>query len=103
MKVVDIKSPGGPEQLAILDRDMPLAGPRDVLIKVVAAGLNRADVLQRKGAYPSPAGAPANPGLEASGTVEAIGANVTEFKVGDTVCALRFTAEDSEGGVASQV
>jgi NADPH2:quinone reductase len=88
MKVIDIDTPGGPEQLAIHEREMPAVGSRDVLIKVAAAGLNRADVLQRKGAYPSPPGAPANPGLEAAGTVEALGSGVTEFKVGDAVCAL---------------
>jgi NADPH2:quinone reductase len=88
MRIVDVKSPGGPEQLAIIERDKPGIGPNDVLIKVAAAGVNRADILQRKGAYPSPAGAPTNPGLEAAGTVEAVGAGVTEFKVGDAVCAL---------------
>jgi NADPH:quinone reductase len=88
MKVVDVSSPGGPEQLAIAERELPSVGAHDVLIKVVAAGLNRADILQRRGVYPSPPGAPANPGLEAAGTVEAVGSAVTEFKVGDAVCAL---------------
>jgi NADPH:quinone reductase len=88
MKVVDVTSPGGPERLSLTDRPMPTVGASDVLIKVAAAGLNRADVLQRKGAYPSPPGAPSNPGLEAAGTVAAIGADVAEFKVGDAVCAL---------------
>jgi NADPH2:quinone reductase len=63
-------------------------GDQDVLIKVVAAGVNRADVLQRRGHYPSPPGAPANPGLEVSGTVEQVGSAVREFKPGDAVCAL---------------
>lgn len=88
MKVVDVKAPGGPEQLAIVEREKPGVGANDVLIHVAAAGLNRADILQRKGAYPSPPGAPTNPGLEAAGTVAAVGSNVTEFKVGDAVCAL---------------
>ncbi len=88
MKVVDVTSPGGPEQLAISERPTPEPGPHDVLIKVAAAGLNRADILQRRGGYPSPAGAPTNPGLEAAGTVVALGREVTEFKVGDAVCAL---------------
>jgi NADPH:quinone reductase len=88
MKIVDVKAPGGPEQLAIVERDMPTVGANDVLIEVAAAGLNRADILQRKGAYPSPAGAPTNPGLEASGVVKAVGKDVTEFKAGDVVCAL---------------
>jgi len=88
MKIVDVTSPGGPEQLAIVERDKPTVGERDVLMKVAAAGLNRADILQRKGAYPSPPGAPTNPGLEAAGVVEAIGKAVADFKVGDHVCAL---------------
>jgi NADPH:quinone reductase len=88
MKAVDVASPGGPEQLVIAERELPSVGTQDVLIKVAAAGLNRADILQRRGAYPSPPGAPANPGLEAAGTVEAVGSAVTEFKVGDAVCAL---------------
>jgi NADPH:quinone reductase len=88
MKCVDVKAPGGPEQLVIVERDMPAIGASDVLIEVAAAGLNRADILQRKGAYPSPPGAPPNPGLEASGVVKAVGQDVTEFKVGDAVCAL---------------
>ncbi|HEY8538442.1 MAG TPA: NAD(P)H-quinone oxidoreductase [Steroidobacteraceae bacterium] len=88
MRVVDVAQPGGPEQLVLTERPLPSSGPHDVLIKVAAAGLNRADILQRRGAYPSPPGAPTNPGLEASGTVEAVGAQVREFKIGDTVCAL---------------
>jgi len=88
MKCVDVKAPGGPEQLVIVERDMPAIGASDVLIEVAAAGLNRADILQRNGAYPSPPGAPPNPGLEASGVVKAVGQDVTEFKVGDAVCAL---------------
>src|SRR5688500_15046995 len=88
MKIVDIASPGGPEQLGIVERPTPTFGARDVVIQVAAAGLNRADILQRRGGYPSPPGAPTNPGLEAAGTVVAIGSEVTEFKVGDAVCAL---------------
>jgi len=88
MKIVDVTSPGGPDQLAIVERGKPTIGDHDVLIKVAAAGLNRADILQRKGAYPSPPGAPTNPGLEAAGTIEAIGNSVASFKVGDQVCAL---------------
>ena len=88
MKIVDVTSPGGPDQLAIVERDKPTVGDHDVLIKVAAAGLNRADILQRKGAYPSPPGAPTNPGLEAAGTIESIGKSVASIKVGDQVCAL---------------
>lgn len=88
MRIVNVHQPGGPEQLAIFELPVPAIGADDVLIKVVAAGLNRADILQRRGHYPSPPGAPKNPGLEASGRVVAVGENVTEFKVGDEVCAL---------------
>jgi NADPH:quinone reductase len=88
MKIIDVPTPGGPEQLVLADRAVPEIGAHEVLIKVVAAGLNRADVLQRRGAYPSPEGAPTNPGLEVAGSVASIGSSVTEFKVGDAVCAL---------------
>jgi NADPH:quinone reductase len=88
MKVVEVASPGGPEQLTIAERPLPAVGADDVLIKVAAAGLNRADILQRRGAYPSPPGAATNPGLEAAGTIVAVGRNVSEFTLGDAVCAL---------------
>jgi NADPH2:quinone reductase len=88
MRVVEVRQPGGPEALQIAEWPLPDIANDDVLIKVAAAGVNRADVLQRRGHYPSPAGAPANPGLEAAGTVVAVGSGVTEFKVGDRVCAL---------------
>jgi NADPH:quinone reductase len=88
MKVVDVLQPGGPEALVVCDRPLPVPGDKDVLIRVAAAGLNRADVLQRRGHYPSPPGAPTNPGLEVAGTVAAIGGAVTEWQVGDAVCAL---------------
>jgi NADPH2:quinone reductase len=88
MKIVAITQPGGPEALAITDAPLPEVGDADVLIKVAAAGINRADVLQRRGYYPSPPGAPANPGLEAAGTVAGVGKSVRDFKVGNRVCAL---------------
>lgn len=88
MRIIDVVQPGGPGQLVVAEGPVPTVGPSDVLIQVAAAGLNRADILQRRGHYPSPPGAPTNPGLEASGTVVAVGANVTDFKVGDSVCAL---------------
>jgi NADPH2:quinone reductase len=88
MKVIEVPQPGGPEALVIAERAVPEAGSGEVLIKVAAAGLNRADILQRRGFYPSPQGAPPYPGLEVSGTIAALGAGVTEFKVGDKVCAL---------------
>jgi NADPH:quinone reductase len=67
---------------------VPEPGRGEVLIAVAAAGLNRADTLQRRGFYPSPPSAPSYPGLEVSGTIAALGEGVTEFKVGDKVCAL---------------
>src|SRR4030095_505477 len=88
MKVVDVPQPGGPEALVLAERPVPEAGRGEVLIKVAAGGLDRADVLQRRVFYPSPAGAPSYPGLEVSGTIVALGEGVTEFKVGDPVCAL---------------
>jgi NADPH2:quinone reductase len=88
MTVVDVATPGGPEALVLAERPLPAFGDDDVLIKVAAAGLNRADILQRRGFYPSPAGAPGNPGLEVAGTVAAVGGNVSEFRMGDAVCAL---------------
>lgn len=88
MQVVEVLQPGGPEALVLGERPVPEPGGGEVLIKVAAAGLNRADILQRRGFYPSPAGAPPYPGLEVSGVIAALGAGVTEFKVGDAVCAL---------------
>jgi NADPH2:quinone reductase len=88
MRVADVIKPGGPEAFGLVQRPLPQPGPGEVLIKVAAAGLNRADVLQRRGHYPSPPGAPAWPGLEVSGTIAAVAPDVVEFKVGDEVCAL---------------
>lgn len=72
----------------VAQRPTPAPKDSEVLIKIAAAGVNRADVLQRKGHYPPPPGAPAYPGLEAAGVVAEVGSAVTEFKVGDKVCAL---------------
>jgi len=88
MRILDVPKPGGPEALVLAERAIPTAGHDDVLIKVAAAGLNRADILQRRGFYPSPSGAPSNPGLEVAGTVASVGSNVAGFTVGDRVCAL---------------
>ena len=88
MKIVDVTGPGGPEALVVADRPIPTPGDTEVLIKIAAAGVNRADILQRKGQYPPPPGAPTHPGLEAAGVVASVGAAVREFKVGDPVCAL---------------
>ncbi|HZF17390.1 MAG TPA: NAD(P)H-quinone oxidoreductase [Steroidobacteraceae bacterium] len=88
MRVVETVEPGGPEALVVRERPRPEPGPDEVLIRIGAAGLNRADLLQRRGMYPPPPGAPSWPGLEAAGTVAAAGANVRDPKVGDKVCIL---------------
>ncbi len=80
MKVVDVPQPGGPEALVLAERPVPEPGRGEVLIKVAAAGLNRADILQRRGFYPSPPGAPSYPGLEVSGTIAALGDGVTRVQ-----------------------
>ncbi len=91
MQVIAITNPGAPDVLRLGDADTPTAGAGEVLIRVHASGVNRPDVLQRKGAYPPPAGASPIPGLEvagvvASGDTEAMAA--AGLKVGDAVCAL---------------
>jgi len=88
MKAVEISQPGAPEVLKPVERPMPEAGPGEVLIKVAAAGVNRPDVFQRKGAYPAPPGASDLPGLEVAGEIVAGDAQAGGFKVGDKVCAL---------------
>lgn len=88
MIAIGIKTPGGPEALAPEERPVPVPGPTDVLVRVKAAGVNRPDVMQRKGQYPPPPGAPDIPGLEIAGDVVAIGDKVTRWKVGDAICAL---------------
>ncbi|QEC75786.1 NAD(P)H-quinone oxidoreductase [Mucilaginibacter ginsenosidivorax] len=89
MKAVIITRPGDPSVLQVQERPEPAYADNEVLIKVMAAGVNRPDVFQRKGNYPPPAGAPQDiPGLEIAGVVVAIGATVTHLMVGDKVCAL---------------
>ena len=88
MQAIAISEPGGPEVLVPKQIPTPEAGAGDVLIKVAAAGINRPDVMQRIGLYPPPPGAPDTPGLEVSGTIAAIGPDVSGFSVGDRVCAL---------------
>jgi NADPH2:quinone reductase len=89
MKAVIITQPGAPEVLQVAERPVPGYAASEVLIKVMAAGINRPDIAQRKGNYPPPAGAPADiPGLEVAGIVAEVGADVTRWKVGDKVCAL---------------
>lgn len=88
MQAIEIAAPGGPEVLRPVRRPTPVPGPRDVLIAVTAAGVNRPDVLQRQGRYPPPPGASDLPGLEVAGRVVATGEDVVEWKHGDVVCAL---------------
>jgi len=88
MTAIDPETPGGPEVLVPVERPVPRPGPGELLIRVAAAGVNRPDVLQRKGGYPPPPGAPSIPGLELAGEVVAVGAGVGEEQIGQKVCAL---------------
>jgi NADPH2:quinone reductase len=88
MQAVEISAPGGPEVLKPTERPLPVPKAHEVLIKVVAAGINGPDIMQRKGLYPAPAGASDLPGLEVSGEIVAKGASVTRWSPGDQVIAL---------------
>ena len=88
MRAVEISHPGGPDVLRIAERPRPTPGPGEVLIAVAAAGINRPDVMQRKGIYPPPRGASDIPGLEVAGHVVAQGEGVREPALGAQVCAL---------------
>ncbi|MFC7703131.1 NAD(P)H-quinone oxidoreductase [Plastorhodobacter daqingensis] len=88
MRAVEISSPGGPEALRLCERPVPRPGQGQILIRVAFAGVNRPDALQRAGLYAPPAGASDLPGLEASGTVVAVGEGVARWEEGDQVCAL---------------
>ncbi|PWA90374.1 oxidoreductase, zinc-binding dehydrogenase family protein [Artemisia annua] len=98
MKAVVITTPGGPEVLKLQEVEDPVLKENEVLIKVEATALNRADTLQRQGKYPPPKGESDFPGLECSGVVQKVGNNVSRWKVGDQVCALL-----SGGGYAEKV
>jgi len=86
--VIEIKEPGGPEVLVPGTRPVPEPTAGEVLIRIAAAGINRADTLQRMGRYPMPPGASDIPGLECSGTIVKLGEGVNGWKAGDQVCAL---------------
>ncbi|GIJ30109.1 NAD(P)H quinone oxidoreductase [Micromonospora qiuiae] len=88
MRAITIPEPGGPEVLSWSEVPDPQPGRGEVLVDVRATAVNRADLLQRQGYYPPPPGAPAYPGLECSGVVSATGPEVTDWRVGDQVCAL---------------
>lgn len=93
-----ITQPGSPEVLQLQEVEDPQIKDDEVLIKVEATALNRADTLQRKGSYPPPKDASPYPGLECSGTILSVGKNISRWKVGDQVCALL-----SGGGYAEKV
>lgn len=88
MIAIHPEAAGGPEVLAPVRRPVPRPGPGELLVRVAAAGVNRPDVMQRKGAYPPPPGAPSIPGLEIAGTVVEVGAEVDDALLGQEVAAL---------------
>ena len=88
MHHIAMEAPGGPEVLVLATGPVPRPATGEVLIRVAAAGINRPDILQRTGNYPPPPGASPILGLEVSGTVVALGAEVTGWHEGDAVCAL---------------
>ncbi|MEP9376702.1 NAD(P)H-quinone oxidoreductase [Aquabacter sp. CN5-332] len=88
MTAITIPTPGGPEALVPGTRPVPQPGKGEILVKVAAAGINRPDVVQRRGLYPPPPGASDIPGLEIAGTVVALGEGASRYAIGDQVCAL---------------
>ena len=88
MRAIEIKTPGGPDVLTLTERPRPVPRHGQVVIKVAWAGINRPDALQRAGLYNPPPGASDLPGLEASGTIVAVGSGVSGLAEGDQVCAL---------------
>ena len=88
MMCVEIKTPGGPEALVPATRPVPRPKAGELLIKVAATAVNRPDIAQRTGSYPPPPGASDLPGLEAAGSVAALGEGVSGWEIGDPVCAL---------------
>ncbi|UVO51103.1 NAD(P)H-quinone oxidoreductase [Sphingomonas sp. SUN019] len=100
MQAIDPEVAGGPEVLVAVGRPTPAPGEGEVLIRVAAAGVNRPDVLQRKGGYPPPPGAPSILGLELAGTIAAVGAGVGGEMLGQPVCALVAGGAYAEYAVA---
>ncbi|MEU5672591.1 NAD(P)H-quinone oxidoreductase [Micromonospora sp. NPDC047753] len=98
MRAITIPEPGGPDALVWAEVPDPEPGPDEVIVDVRASGVNRADLLQRQGHYPPPPGVPAYPGLECSGVVTEVGADVAGWAVGQQVCALL-----AGGGYAERV
>jgi putative PIG3 family NAD(P)H quinone oxidoreductase len=100
MRAIDPEAPGGPEVLRLVERPVPHPAAGEVLIRVAAAGVNRPDVLQRKGGYPPPPGASSIPGLEVAGTIVAVGEGVDDAQLGQPVCALLAGGGYAEYAVA---
>jgi NADPH2:quinone reductase len=100
MKAIDPETPGGPEVLRLVDRPVPSPGPGEVLVRVAAIGVNRPEVMQRKGLYPPPPGAPSILGMEVSGTIVELGGNVPAEMLGQPVCALLSGGAYAEYAVA---
>src|SRR3954465_5187385 len=98
MRAVIVTEPGGPEALTWGEVPDPVCGPGEVIVDVAATAVNRADLLQRQGFYPPPPGASELLGLECSGVISEVGDGVTEWSVGDEVCALL-----AGGGYAERV
>ncbi|HEX9539426.1 MAG TPA: NAD(P)H-quinone oxidoreductase [Streptosporangiaceae bacterium] len=98
MRAIVITTPGGPDVLRLEEVPDPVPGPGEVVVEVAAAGVNRADAMQREGGYPPPPGAPPYPGLECSGRISAVGPGVTGWQSGDETCALL-----AGGGYAERV
>ncbi|MFF7648878.1 NAD(P)H-quinone oxidoreductase [Streptomyces sp. NPDC007983] len=98
MHAITIPEPGGPDALQWTEVPDPVPGEGEVLVEVVASGVNRADLMQRQGHYPPPPGAPEYPGLECSGRIVELGPGVSGWTVGDEVCALL-----AGGGYAGKV
>lgn len=98
MRAITISEPGGPDVLQLQEVPDPVPAAGEVLVRVAASGVNRADLMQRQGHYPPPAGASPYPGLECSGTVAGLGEGVEGWAVGDEACALL-----SGGGYAELV
>ena len=88
MNAIEISEPGGPDVLKMVQRKVPAQERGEVLIQIEAAGVNRPDVAQRQGHYAPPAGAVDIPGLEVAGKIVALGKGVTDWKMGDEICAL---------------
>jgi putative PIG3 family NAD(P)H quinone oxidoreductase len=100
MNAIDPAAPGGPEVLTLVERPVPAPGVGEVLVRVAAVGVNRPEVMQRKGMYPPPPGASSILGMEFSGTIVAVGDEVGSEQIGQPVCALVTAGAYAEYAVA---